>query len=183
MSNYDTFVMFAAEYSNLEDAELDYEAVKALYYDLDLVDTFDAAVIQRHDDGKVKIVKKHEQPTRKGAWIGAGLGLAAGAVLLVFPAAAIGAGVLAGTTAGGAGIGALAGHVARGMSRHDLKELGESLDNGDAGLVVIAAVDLEGRIADAVARADKILRKQLKADRKALEKELKEAEKEAKHEA
>ncbi len=178
MSDYDTFVLFAAEYSNLEDAETDYETVKALYYDLDLVDTFDAAVIQRHDDGKVKIVKKHEQPTRKGGWVGAGLGLAAGAVVLLFPAAAIGAGVLVGTTAGGAAVGALAGHVARGISRHDLKELGESLDTGDAGLVVIAAVDLEGRINDAIARSNKILKKEIKADRKELEKELKEAEKE-----
>lgn len=178
MSDYDTFILFAAEYGDLADAEADYETVKALYYDLDLVDTFDAAVMERHDDGKVKIVKKHEQPTRKGAWVGAGLGLAAGAVLLVFPAAAIGAGVLAGTTAGGAGVGALAGHLARGMSRHDLKELGESLDNGDAGLVVIAAVDLEGRIDEAIARSNKLLKKEIKADRKELEQELKDAEKE-----
>jgi uncharacterized membrane protein len=178
MSDYDTFILFAAEYGDLADAEADYETVKALYYDLDLVDTFDAAVIERNDDGKVKIVKKHEQPTRKGAWVGAGLGLAAGAVLLVFPAAAIGAGVLAGTTAGGAGVGALAGHLARGMSRHDLKELGESLDNGDAGLVVIAAVDLEGRIDEAIARSNKLLKKEIKADRKELEQELKDAEKE-----
>ncbi|MEN0072111.1 MAG: hypothetical protein AAGC63_14105, partial [Propionicimonas sp.] len=74
MSSYDTFILYAAEYSSLEDAEADYEAVKDLYYELGLVDTFDAAVIEKRDDGKVKIVKKHEQPTRKGGWVGAGLG-------------------------------------------------------------------------------------------------------------
>jgi uncharacterized membrane protein len=179
MSNYDTFILYAAEYSNLADAEADYDAVKDLYYELGLVDTFDAAVIEKQDDGKVKIVKKHEQPTRKGGWVGAGLGLAAGATLLLFPAAAIGAGVLVGTTGGGAALGALAGHVARGISRHDLKEVGESLDTGDAGLIVVAAVDVEKRIDEVIKRANKIVQKQIKADRKELEAELKEAEKES----
>ena len=43
-------------------------------------------------------------------------------------AAAIGGGLLAATTGGGAAIGAIAGHVSKGMSRSDLKELGEHLD-------------------------------------------------------
>ena len=176
MSNYDTFILYAAEYGSLADAEADYEAVKALYYELELVDTFDAAVIEKKDDGKVKIVKKHEQPTRKGGWVGAGLGLAAGATLLLFPAAAVGAGVLVGATGGGAALGALAGHVARGISRHDLKEVGESLDTGDAGLIVIAAVDVEKRIDEVLVRAEKILQKEIKADRKELEAEIREAE-------
>jgi uncharacterized membrane protein len=175
MSNYDTFILFAAEYSALSDAEADYELVKDMYYELGLVDTFDAAVISKDPEGKVKIVKKHEQPTRKGGWVGAGLGLAAGAALLLFPAAAVGAGVIVGTTGGGAALGALAGHVSRGLSRHDLKELGESLDSGDAGLIVVAAVDLQKRIDELVKRTDKILKKELKADRKELEFELNEA--------
>ena len=83
MSNYDTFILFAAEYTDLADAEADYELVKDMYYELGLVDTFDAAVISKDTEGKVKIVKKHEQPTRKGGWVGAGLGLAAGASLLL----------------------------------------------------------------------------------------------------
>ena len=74
MSNYDTFAVFAAVYDNQAMAEQDYEAVKSLYYDWQLIDNFDAAIIAKHDDGKVKIVKKHEQPTRKGGWKGAGWG-------------------------------------------------------------------------------------------------------------
>jgi uncharacterized membrane protein len=179
MAEFDTFILFAAEYTDLAAAEADYETVKQLYYELDLVDTFDAAIVEKKDDGKVKIVKKHEQPTRTGAWVGGGLGLAAGAVIALFPAAAIGGGLLAGTTAGGAALGALAGHAAGGLPRHDLKELGEGLDAGDAGLIVVAAVDIEGRIDDAIKRSDKIIKKQMKADRKELEKEIKEAEKEA----
>ncbi|MFN7149313.1 MAG: hypothetical protein ACK4V6_07515 [Microthrixaceae bacterium] len=179
MAEFDTFILFAAEYSDLAAAEADYEAVKDLYYELGLVDTFDAAVVEKKDDGKVKIVKKHEQPTRTGAWVGGGLGLAAGAVIALFPAAAIGAGLLAGTTAGGAALGALAGHAAGGLPRHDLKELGDGLDAGDAGRVVVAAVDIEGRIDDAIKRSNKLMKKEMKADRKELEKEIKDAEKDA----
>lgn len=179
MSGFDTFILFAAEYSDLSAAEEDYETVKAIYYDLDLVDTFDAAVIEKRPDGKVKIVKKHEEPLRVGAWVGGGLGLAVGAAVALFPAAAIGAGLLAGTTAGGAALGALAGHAAGGLPRDDLKELGEALDTGDAGLIVVAAVDMQGRVDDAIKRANKLITKQIKADQKQLDRELKEAEKEA----
>ena len=73
---------------------------------------------------------------------GGALGLATGLVVALFPAAAIGGGLLAATTAGGAAIGAVAGHAAAGMSRSDLKELGEHLDKGQAGLVVVAVSDL-----------------------------------------
>ena len=83
--------------------------------------------------------------------------------------------MIIGTTGGGAALGALAGHVSRGLSRHDLKELGESLDSGDAGLIVVAALDLQKRIDELVKRTDKILKKELKADRKELELELNEA--------
>ncbi len=179
MAGFDTFILFAAEYSDLSAAEADYQTVKDLYYELNLVDTFDAAVIEKRPDGKVKIVKKHEEPLRVGAWLGGGLGLAAGAAIALFPAAAIGGGLLAGTTAGGAALGALAGHTAAGIPRHDLKELGEALDAGDAGLIVVAAVDIEGRVEEAMKRSEKLLKKQVKADRKQLEKELEEAEKEA----
>ena len=46
----------------------------------------------------------------------------------------------------GALLGALAGHAAAGMSRKDLKELGEHLDAGQAGLVVVGVSDLEAKV-------------------------------------
>jgi uncharacterized membrane protein len=73
---------------------------------------------------------------------------------------------------GGAGLGALAGHVAAGMSRSDLKELGELLDDGQSGLVVVAATDVEARVEEAMRGAAKVTKKQLRADEKALEKEI-----------
>ena len=61
------------------------------------------------------------------------------------------------------------------MSRSDLKELGELLDEGQSGLVVIAATDVEARVEQAITRAKKRMKKQLRADEKALEKEIDEA--------
>jgi uncharacterized membrane protein len=144
MASYDTLLFYTGTYPSVESADADYEAVKDLHYDLGLIDTFDAAVVGKKDDGKVKIYKKHEQPTRHGGWVGVGWGLATGLTIALVPAAAIGGGLLADATATGAGIGAIAGHVSSGVSRGDLKDHGDLLDGGQAALVVAAATNLEG---------------------------------------
>ena len=165
----DTFVAFGAVYDRVDDAVADYEAVKDLHTEAQLIDAYDAAVIERRADGKVKIVKKHETPTRAGGVLGGGVGLATGLVVALFPAAAIGGGILAATTGGGALLGAIAGHAAAGMSRKDLKELGEQLDAGQAGLVVVAVSDIGAKVEKALAHAEKVEQKQLKADAERIE--------------
>lgn len=167
----DTFFAYLGVYADLDDAKADYEAVKDLHVELGLIDAYDAAIIERREDGKVKIVKKHETPTRVGGVLGGGVGLATGLVIALFPAAAIGTGLLAGTAAGGAVIGAVAGHAAAGMSRSDLKEAGEALDAGTAGLIVVGVSDMESKIEHAMKKAEKIEAKQLKADAAAIEKD------------
>jgi len=176
--NYDTFIVFTGTYASVEDAVQDFKSVESIYNEQKIIDTFDAAVLEKQPNGKVKIVKKHEQPTREGLKIGAGLGLATGVAIALFPGAAIGAGLLAATTGAGATIGALAGHVHGGLSRADLKELGETLDSGTAGLVVIAATNIEEKVRAALKKAVKTIRKQVKANSKELEKELEQAAKE-----
>jgi uncharacterized membrane protein len=169
----DTFFAFIGVYDNVDDALDDYEGIKALHSDAGLIDAFDAAVVEHREDGKVKIVKKHETPTRVGGVLGGGVGLATGIVIALFPAAAIGGGLLLATTAGGALVGSVAGHAAAGMSRSDLKELGESLDDGQAGLVVVGVSDMEAKIERAMKKAKKKEARQLKADNEAIEKDAK----------
>ncbi len=176
--SYDTFIVYTSTYANVNDALQDFESVNSLYHDAKIIDTFDAVVLEKKANGQVKIVKKHEQPTRDAAKWGAGLGLATGVAIVLFPGAAIGAGLLAATTGAGAIIGALAGHVAGGFSRGDLKELGETLDNGSAGLVVIAASNIEEKVRNSMKKAIKTIRKQIKYDQKELEKEMEQAAKE-----
>jgi uncharacterized membrane protein len=160
----DTLLVYVGVYGSVADAEADYELVGDLHKDAGLIDAYDAAVIERRDNGKTRIVKKHETPTRVGGVLGGGMGLATGLVVALFPFAAVGGGLLAGTTAGGAILGAVAGHAAAGMSRHDLKELGEHLDTGDAGLVVVAVSDMGAKVERAMERAEKVEHKQLEAD-------------------
>ena len=150
--------------TSVSDAEVDYDLVKALHTKEDLIDAYDAAVVERRADGKVKIIKKHETPTRVGGVLGGGVGLATGLVVALFPFAAIGGGLLAATTGGGALLGAVAGHAAAGMSRNDLKELGEQLDEGQAGLVVVAIADMGAKVEQAMDKAEKVEARQLKAD-------------------
>src|SRR4051812_23142715 len=167
----DTLMAFVGVYDNVEDAEADYQLVKTLHTEAGLIDAYDAAVIERREDGKTKIVKKHETPTRAGGVLGGGVGLATGLVVALFPFAAVGGGLLAATTGGGAILGAVAGHAAAGMSRHDLKELGEHLDAGTAGLVVVAVSDMGAKVERAMQRAAKLERKQLKADTAEIERD------------
>ena len=57
------------------------------------------------------------------------------------------------------------------MSRHDLKELGEHLDAGQAGLVVVAVADMGAKVERAMKRASKLEQKQLDADMAELERD------------
>jgi len=167
----DTFFAYIGVYDDVEDAKADYDAVKALHTEAGLIDAYDAAIVEHKDNGKVKIVKKHETPTRVGGVMGGGVGLATGLVIALFPAAAIGGGLLLGATAGGALLGSVAGHAAAGMSRKDLKEAGESLDEGTAGLVVVGVSDMEAKIEAAMKKAKKVETKELKADTDEIEKD------------
>src|SRR5262249_38844101 len=123
MSDKPMFV-YAATYGSLDDADADYHTLLDLH-DADLVGTYDVAIISKDAKGKVD-VEKHEKPTQHGAWTGAGVGALVG---LLFPPSIIG------MAAVGAASGGLIGHFARGMSRGDMKELGDLLDDGQAALV------------------------------------------------
>src|SRR3954471_2427440 len=141
----DTLLAYVGVYDRVGDAEADYELVKDLHTDAGLIDAYDAAVIERRDGGKTRIVKKHATPTRAGGVLGGGLGLATGLVVAQFPFAAVGGGLLLGATAGGAILGAVAGYAAAGLSRHDLKELGQDLDKAivSAAVPAVPATTLE----------------------------------------
>ncbi len=169
----DTLYVIAAAYDHLDEALADYRAIEQWYREVRTSHDFDAAVVTKGDDGRVRIAKKHEQPTRHGAVVGLGWGLAVGVTAALFPPIGIG---IASAGAGGAAIGALAGHATGGMSRSDLKELGETLDAGQAGLVVVYETNLADQVAANIKAANRIVSKatdmaadQLAADMKRAE--------------
>jgi len=146
MSDIDTVLVLGASYDNLDDAEADYEAIKALYHEVESSHDFDAAVIERDDEGNTKVVKKHEQPTRHGAAKGLGWGLAVGAAAAIFPAIGLAGGLIAGGGAGAA-IGAVKGHMKAGLKDDDLKELANTLEQGQYGLVAVYATNMADQVA------------------------------------
>ena len=151
MAREDGVFLLVGEYASTDDAKADYEIVKDLHA-AGVIGGFDAAVITKDDDGKVK-VNKDETSTRKGAWGGAGVGALVG---ILFPPSLI-ASAAVGAVAGGFG-----GHLWRGMSRGDMKDVGEMLDDGEAALVVIGDWRLEERIDELMRHAQKREAKELR---------------------
>ena len=152
--------LYAAVYDEIAEAEADYEAVFELHA-AGLVGTFDSAVIEK-EDGNVR-VHKTEKPTQHGAWTGIAVGALAG---ILFPPSLIG-GAIVGGAAGG-----VAGHLWRGMSRGDLKDLGEALDEGQAAVIVVGESKIDEQIEKATKRARKTIEKQIDADADELKREL-----------
>jgi len=58
------------------------------------------------------------------------------------------------------------------MSRSDLKDLGELLDAGTSGLIVVAATDVEGRVEATIQRGKDIVKKQVQIDADGLKTEI-----------
>jgi uncharacterized membrane protein len=159
--------LYAAIYDEIADAEADYEAVFDLHA-AGAIGTFDSAVIRKEDDGKVRVTKT-EKPTQHGAWTGAGVGALVG---IIFPPAIIGSAIV------GAGAGALTGHLSRGISRGDLKHLGEELEAGSAAVIVLGESKIEEQLEQATKRANKLIEKQVDADADEFKRDIENVEKE-----
>jgi uncharacterized membrane protein len=169
MADQPVFVFLAA-YDDAQDARLDYDAVFELHA-AGVIGTFDAAVVEKDARGKVRI-HKTEKPTQHGAWTGIAVGAIAG---ILFPPS-----IIAGAVVGGAG-GGVIGHLWRGMSRGDLKDLGEMLDEGQATLIVVGRSKLGQQLEKAAGRARRTSEKELDADAKQLDAELDSAAAELAH--
>jgi Protein of unknown function (DUF1269) len=94
---------------------------------------------------------------------------AAGVIGILFPPA-----ILA-TTAVGAAVGGVSGHLWRGMSRADVRELGELIDDGQAALVIVGESKLEEAVDKAALKAEKHVAKELNVKPKDVDRAVREA--------
>jgi uncharacterized membrane protein len=157
----DPLFLYVAAYDSEADARTDLDALAVLHA-AGAVGTYDAALVVKDAGGKVH-VHKHEKPTQHGAWTGIGVGAV---VAILFPPS-----LLASTVVGGVA-GGVIGHLWHGLSRHDVKELGETLDAGEAAVVVVGKSKLEELLDRELKHATRRIEKQIDADAKAFEKEL-----------
>jgi uncharacterized membrane protein len=164
MAKPDSVFIYIGTYPSEVTARADYDVVKDLHA-VGAVGTYDAAVVTKDDAGKVH-VNKDEMATRHGAWGGAAVGALVG---ILFPPA-----ILA-TTAAGAAIGGVSGHLWRGMSRADCKELGEVIDDGQAALVIVGESTIEQAVDKAALKAEKQVARDLDVKPKDIDKAVREA--------
>jgi uncharacterized membrane protein len=150
MAKPDAVFIFIGTYPSEDAARADYAIVKDLHA-LGAVGTYDAAVVTKDHAGKVH-VNKDEMATRHGAWGGAAVGAVVG---ILFPPS-----ILA-SAAVGAAVGGIGGHLWRGMSRSDVKEFGDIIDEGQAALVIVGESTVEQAVRKAGLKAEKRIAKQL----------------------
>ena len=164
MAKPDAVFIYIGTYSSEAAARADYEVIKDLH-SAGAVGSYDASVVTKDQGGKVH-VNKDEMATRHGAWGGA----AAGAVVgILFPPSLI-AGAAVGAAAGGVG-----GHLWRGMSRADVKEFGDVIDDGQAALVIVGESKVEQALEKAGLKAEKHVAKELDVSTKDIDKAVQDA--------
>ena len=147
MAKPEAVFIYIGTYPSEAAARDDYDVVKDLHA-AGAVGTYDAAVVTKDDEGKVH-ENKDEMATRHGAWGGAAVGALVG---ILFPPSIIV------TAAVGAAVGGVSGHLWRGMSRADVKELGDIIDDGQAALVIVGESKIEQAIDKAALKAEQARR-------------------------
>jgi uncharacterized membrane protein len=163
MADKDVF-LYVGTYKSEDDARADYDTVKALH-DEGVIGTYDMAIVSKDEHDKIH-VRKREKPTEHGVWTGVAVGALVG---ILFPPSIIATGVIGGVTGG------MTGHLWWGMSRADVKDLGELIDEGQAALVVVGESKFQQYLDRAFSRAQRRIERQVRADAKAVQKELDEA--------
>jgi len=143
MAKPDAVFIYIGTYPSEAAARDDYELVKGLHA-AGAVGTYDAAVVTKDFAGKVH-VNKDEMATRHGAWGGAAVGAVVG---ILFPPAIIGTAI----------VGA---HLWRGMSRADVKEFGEIIDDGQAALLIVGESKVQQAVDKAALKAEKHVAREL----------------------
>ncbi|MGO9221880.1 MAG: DUF1269 domain-containing protein [Streptosporangiaceae bacterium] len=164
MAKSDAVFIFIGTYPDEAAARADYEVVKDLHA-AGAVGTYDAAVITKDGSGKVH-VNKDESATRHGAWGGAAVGALVG---ILFPPSIIA------TAAVGAAVGGVGGHLWKGMSRADVKEFGDLIDERQAALVIVGESKLQELVDKASLKAEKRIAKELNVSPKDVDKAVQEA--------
>lgn len=165
MPEADGIVVFVGAYDSIAEATEDFEGIKAAK-SMHFLGEYESALFEKTAEGDVKILNTDAT----GRSFGAKAGAVTGAVIgLIFPPSIVG------MAAAGAGIGAAAGHFMRGMKRDDIKAIGEMLDEGQAGVIMIGQTTLQEGAERLMKHAAKVLKRQVDADAAELKRAIDEA--------
>jgi len=88
---------------------------------------------------------------------------------ILFPPSVIGTALV------GAAVGGVSGHLWRGMSRADVKEFGDIIDDGQAALVIVGESKMQQAVDKAALKAEKHVAKELGVSPKDIDQAVREA--------
>jgi uncharacterized membrane protein len=154
------YIAFIGAYDSVDDAKADFDAIKALHADM-WIGPYDGALFSKEEGGKVKILDRDSAGTGVGAAAGV---LVGGLIGLIFPPSIIAGAAVVGVAGG------VLGHLFGGFKRKDIAELGDMLDEGTAGIVMIGVATPDMGADLMMKRAKKTAKKQVDADAKDLKK-------------
>lgn len=146
-------VIFIATYDDKTKADQDYQSLLDLHKE-GFIGTYDVGVVAKSAEGKLDIVR-HTDSTGKGARRGAVIGAVLG---ILFPPSIVATGVAGGL------VGSAVGHSMNDIPRHDLKEIGDMIENGQVAMVVLGQLQIEEGLHKAAKQAIKEYQREFNAD-------------------
>ncbi len=150
---HDPVHLFIGLYASGAGAERDFDNVVSLHRQ-GLIGAYDAAVIDRDDDGALRVAHKK----RSGHHVLTGLGIGALFTVLT-PFIAVPFGLI------GAGTGALVKHAEGSLPKKDIDELEDSLSGNEAALAVVSNKTDVGRVEQMFPGASRRLAKVLDVEK------------------
>lgn len=165
MAEADGIVIYVAAYNSVEDAQADFDAIKAIKA-ASFIGKYESALFEKKEDGDVKILNTDATERAWGARVGAVTGAVVG---LIFPPSIVG------MAAAGAGVGAVAGNFMRGIKRKDIMAMGEMLDEGQAGVILVGETTIEEGAEKLMKRAAKVMKQEVDAQAEEIKKAIDEA--------
>lgn len=141
-----------ATYTDKASAQQDFDAVWGIKHE-GQIDHLAIAVVEKDDEGKLRI-DRHDTTAKHLAWGG---GILGGAFTVISaPLGIVFLGPLAATAAVWAGAGALVGHFWNNIPKDQVRKMGDLLETGDFGLVIVAVnpkqANIDALLANAVGK-------------------------------
>ncbi len=139
-----------ATYSDKASAEQDYHAIKGIKHEGEL-DHVAVSMVKKKSDGSLDI-DRHDTSAKHLAWGGAALGGAL--TVIAAPLGIVFLGDLAVTSAAYAGAGGLVGHFWKNIPKDVARQMGDLLEAGEFGLVIVAVNPKGADVGALLANAD-----------------------------
>jgi len=159
--------LYVGAYPDEQSAEADYKAFLDLRKE-GWVGSYDVGIVVKDNEGKIDVTR-HTDSTGKGTRRGLAVGVLLG---IVFPPSILAGGLI------GAGSGALIGRHFNDISKKDLKELGDYIEDNEAALVIIGESKVDEMVKQAAKSAIREYKKEFNADADEFNRQLDKAEKE-----